>query len=95
MQGPSGTVWHMHVTAFSSPREPRWRWRITDTNGAVIEESQNRFDTISAAVTAGTEWLAHDNGEDRPLLRQRPWGTMAPVAVRALNQSPARRVLAR
>lgn len=75
MQGPSGTVRHMYVTAFSSPREPRWRWRITDINGAVIEESQDRFETISAALTAGTERLVQVNGDDGPLMRQRPWGT--------------------
>jgi hypothetical protein len=64
----------MYVTAFSTPRYPRWRWRITDINGAVIEESGNGFDTISASVTAGTERLVHGIGEG-PLERQQPWGT--------------------
>jgi hypothetical protein len=73
MQGPIDTVRHMHVTAFSSPREPRWRWRITDINGEVIEESQNRFDIISAAVTAGAERLVSIN--DPSLMRPRPGGT--------------------
>jgi hypothetical protein len=65
----------MYVTAFSNPRQPRWRWRITDINGGIVEESQNGFDTISAAVTAGTERLVRVNGHDRPVVRQRPWGT--------------------
>jgi hypothetical protein len=65
----------MYVTAFSNPRYPRWRWRITDLDGAVIEESENGFDTISAAVAAGTERREHLIGNDRPLARQQPWGT--------------------
>lgn len=75
MRRPGGTVRAMHVTAFSSPREPRWRWRITDVNGDVIEESHSRFDTISAAVAAGTERLVRINDDDHPLMRQQPWGT--------------------
>jgi len=63
----------MYVTAFSNQRYPRWRWRITDINGAVIEESDNGFDTISAALTAGRERLVHAIGEG-PLARQQPWG---------------------
>jgi hypothetical protein len=64
----------MYVTAFSNPRQPRWRWRITDINGGIVEESQNGFDAISAAVTAGTERLARVDGQDRPLVLQRLWG---------------------
>jgi hypothetical protein len=65
----------MYVTAFSSPRQPKWRWRITDSNGAVIEESEQTFDTVTVAVASGTERLAHVNGDDRPILPSRPWGT--------------------
>lgn len=55
----------MHVTAFSNPREPRWRWRITDVNGALLEESHNDFDTIAAAVAAGAERLVSINDRER------------------------------
>jgi hypothetical protein len=65
----------MHVSAFSSPRHPKWRWRITDINGAVIEESEKTFDTITLAVASGTERLVQVNGDDRPLLQSRAWGT--------------------
>lgn len=65
----------MHVTAFSTPRHPKWRWRITDSDGALLEESDKVFETISQAVAAGRERLVHVNGEDRPPLPQRPWGT--------------------
>jgi hypothetical protein len=51
----------MYVTAFSTPRYPQWRWRITDGDGAVIEESQRSFDTISAAVAVGTERMVSMN----------------------------------
>jgi hypothetical protein len=64
----------VHVTAFSSPRDPDWRWRITDSAGAVIEESRNRFPTISAAVAAGRERLVGLNISDHTLPPQRPWG---------------------
>jgi hypothetical protein len=47
---------------------------MTDINGAVIEESERTFDTITLAVAGGTERLVHVNGDDRPLLRSRPWG---------------------
>jgi len=65
----------MYVTAFSSPRYPKWRWRITDINGAVIEESEGTFDTIALAVAGGTERLIHVNGEDRPVVASLSWRT--------------------
>jgi hypothetical protein len=64
----------MYVTAFSSPAHRGWRWRITDSNGAVIEESRARFATISAAVATGTARLVHMNVQDPPMAPQRPWG---------------------
>ena len=65
----------MYVTAFSSPRHPKWRWRITDINGAVVEESERTFDTITLAVAGGAARLVHVNSDDRPILPSRPWGT--------------------
>jgi hypothetical protein len=58
----------MYVTAFSSPGYLKWRWRITDVNGAVLEESDRTFETITLAVAGGTERLVSINGE-------RPGGT--------------------
>lgn len=55
----------MHVIAFSTPRHPRWRWRITDSSGVVIEESDQGFDTISAAVAVGRQRLLTINAPDR------------------------------
>jgi hypothetical protein len=65
----------MHVTAFSNPRQPKWRWRITDSNGLVLEESETVFATISAALAAGRQQLVHVSGEARPPEPRRPWGT--------------------
>jgi hypothetical protein len=56
---------NMQVVAFSSPRDPEWRWRILDYSGVIIEESRDRFATISAAVAAGTEQLVRKNVSDR------------------------------
>jgi hypothetical protein len=66
---------HMHVTAFSSPREPQWRWRISDSGGQVIEESPDSFASISAAVAAGTKRLVSLNiVETTTAMPLRPWG---------------------
>jgi hypothetical protein len=62
----------MQVVAFSSPRDPEWRWRILEDSGAVIEESRDRFPTISAAVAAGTERLVRMNVSDRTELLAPP-----------------------
>jgi hypothetical protein len=51
----------MQVSAIASPRYPGWRWRITGYDGEVLEESQERFTTISAAVAAGAERLVRMN----------------------------------
>lgn len=47
----------MQVTAISTPRNPEWRWRITDYAGVTLEESNIDFPTIAAAVAAGRERL--------------------------------------
>jgi len=47
----------MQVSAIAIPRLPGWRWRITGYDGQILEESHDRFATISAAVAAGTERL--------------------------------------
>jgi hypothetical protein len=45
----------MQVTAISTPRQPNWRWRITEDTGELIEESRDDFATVAAAVAAGTK----------------------------------------
>lgn len=55
----------MQVTAFSTPAQPRWRWRIVNYAGEIIEESREQFATISGAVARGTERLVAMNVVDR------------------------------
>ena len=55
----------MQVTAISTPRHPRWRWRITDYAGATVEESSVEFSTIATAVAAGRERLVRMDSQAR------------------------------
>jgi hypothetical protein len=55
----------MDVTAFSTPTQPDWRWRIVNYAGEVVEESHERFPTIAAAVAMGTRRLVQINVVDR------------------------------
>lgn len=47
----------MQVGAFSTPREPDWRWRIVNYAGETLEESRRTFATISLALEAGQRRL--------------------------------------
>jgi hypothetical protein len=62
----------VQVTAFSTPNQPSWRWRIVNYAGEVIEESREVFPTISAAVEKGTKRLVQMNVVDRSE-RVRTW----------------------
>lgn len=55
----------MQVTAFSTPGQPDWRWRIVNYAGEAIEESRGTFRTISAAVAEGTRRMGEMNLVDR------------------------------
>ena len=55
----------MQVTAFCTPAQPGWRWRIVNYAGEIIEESWEQFATISGAVARGTERLVAMNVLDR------------------------------
>jgi hypothetical protein len=62
----------LQVTAFAKPHDSRWRWRIVNYAGDVIEESSDTFPTITTAVASGTERLAMLNVVDRSE-PARPW----------------------
>jgi hypothetical protein len=47
----------MQVVAFSTPRDPLWRWRIVNYAGETIEESRETFPTIAGAVEVGSKRL--------------------------------------
>jgi hypothetical protein len=55
----------MQVTAILTPRSQEWRWRITDYEGATVEESAVGFSTIAAAIAAGRQRLAEMSAIDR------------------------------
>lgn len=63
----------VNVLAFSTPRDPGWRWRIVDYGGETVEESWTTFPTIAQAVAGGTERLHHRIDRDRPLPARAPW----------------------
>ena len=63
----------MQVTAFSTPTQPDWRWRILNYAGEIIEESRDRFPTIAAAVARGTARVAEMGVVDRSAAPPRHW----------------------
>ena len=54
----------MQVLAFSTTASGRWRWRIVNYGGEMIEESQEQYPTIAEAVTQGTGRLTEMNVQD-------------------------------
>jgi hypothetical protein len=63
----------MQVTAFSTPADPEWRWRIVNYAGEVLEESYESFPTIAAAVAEGNARLTALNVVDRSSAPPRNW----------------------
>lgn len=55
----------MQVTAFATPKNPEWRWRIVSSAGDIVEESHDSFPTIAAAVARGKERLTALDVVDR------------------------------
>ena len=55
----------MQVAAFAKSDDSRWRWRIVNNAGDVVEESSETFPTITSAVANGTERLIALNVVDR------------------------------
>ena len=62
----------MQVAAISTAHDRGWRWRIVNYAGDVIEESNELFTTISAAVAQGNARLVVLNVVDRSE-QPRPW----------------------
>jgi hypothetical protein len=49
----------VQVAAISTPQdEARWRWRIVNYAGEVVEESRETFSTIASAVENGSKRLS-------------------------------------
>jgi hypothetical protein len=55
----------VQVAAVSTPRDgARWRWRIVNYAGEIVEESRETFATIGSAVEHGSKRLAQMDGVD-------------------------------
>ena len=55
----------MQVAAVSTPQDgARWRWRIVNYPGEIVEESRETFATIGSAVEQGSKRLAKMDGVD-------------------------------
>ena len=59
----------MNVTAFNTPGNSFWRWRIVNYAGETIAESDERFPTIGAAVRQGAKKMTAMNivDDSRPV----------------------------
>ena len=62
----------MQVAAFAKAQDRGWRWRIVNYAGEVIEESNEEFSSIAAAVAQGSARLVTLNVVDRSEAA-RPW----------------------
>jgi hypothetical protein len=62
----------MQVAAFAKENDRGWRWRIVNYAGEVIEESNDIFVSIAAAVAQGSARLVTLNVVDRSE-PSRPW----------------------
>lgn len=56
----------MQVAAVTTPQDAsRWRWRIVNYAGEVVEESRETFSTIASAVEHGSKRLREMNVVDK------------------------------
>ena len=79
----------MQVVAFSTPSSGRWRWRIVDDAGEMLEESREPFLTTPEAVAQGTKRLAQMNVVDRSAV-PRLYRSFARPRGRKVRESPRR-----
>jgi hypothetical protein len=68
----------MQVTAFNTPPDPSWRWRIVNYAGEVIAESEQRFGSIHAALAQGKEQLATMNVDQSQAVKPLNWRARHP-----------------
>jgi hypothetical protein len=54
----------MQVTAFCTPADPSWRWRIVNYAGETVAESHETYPTIAAALAKGGQRLNEMNVVD-------------------------------
>jgi len=72
----------MQVTAFCTPDAPDWRWRIVNYAGETLEESNETFPSISAALANGTARLVKLNVVDQSTTPSRNWRSTSHLRTR-------------
>jgi hypothetical protein len=68
----------MQVTAFNTPQDPSWRWRIVNYAGEVIAESKKGFASIHDALVHGKEQLATMNVDQSQAVKPQNWRARNP-----------------
>ena len=68
----------MQVTAFNTPQDQSWRWRIVNYAGEVIAESEQGFASIHDALVHGKEHLATLNADQSQAVKPQSWRARHP-----------------
>ena len=68
----------MQITAFNTPQDPAWRWRIVNYAGEVIAESNQGFASIHHALVRGKERLATMDADQVPAVKPMSWRARQP-----------------
>jgi len=68
----------MQVTAFNTPQDPLWRWRIVNYAGEVLAESEEGFASIHAALAHGKKQLATMNVDESKVVKPLNWRARHP-----------------
>ena len=75
----------MQITAFNTPQDPSWRWRILNYAGEVVAESNQGFASIRDALVHGKERLATMDADQVQAVKPL---TVKPVTWRARHPGP-------
>ncbi len=68
----------MQITAFNTPQDPSWRWRIVNYAGEVVAESPRGFASIHAALAHGKPQLAKMDVDESVAVKPVNWRARHP-----------------
>ena len=68
----------MQITAFNTPQDPSWRWRIVNYAGEVVAESPRGFASIRDALVHGKERLATMDADQLQAVKPLSWRARHP-----------------
>ena len=63
----------MQITAFNTPQDASWRWRIVNYAGDVVAESSQGFASIHHALVHGKERLATMDADQVHAVKPLSW----------------------